>query len=136
MIGSLTLFGSAFLYQDMLGTRENELIVCAQSVKKLVPENARIIVSTVSYAVDNGTPNNYEEPTIFFYSHRYGWSLPHEWHTPEKLEELHQAGAAYFIIYSQDLYRTSPGLSNYLDENAKQIGPGVELGCGIYQFKS
>lgn len=73
---------------------------------------------------------------IFFYSHRYGWSLAADWHTPQKVEQFHQAGAAYFIIYSKELYRSSPELASYLNENAEQIGPGIESGCAIFQFKS
>jgi hypothetical protein len=120
----------------MLRTADGELVACARSVKQLIPEDVRIIVSTTSQAVVEGTPNNYQEPMIFFYSHRYGWSLPVEGHIPEKVEQLHQAGAAYFVIYSQELYDASPGLVNYLTENAEQIGPGIEAGCGIFQFKS
>jgi hypothetical protein len=136
LLSALTLLGSAYLYQQMLRVTDSRLVGCAESVKQLVPENARIIASATSPTVINGISNNYEEPMIFFYSHRYGWSLPADWHTPQKVEQFHQAGAAYFVIYSKGLYHSSPELVNYLNENAEQIGPGIESGCAIFQFKS
>ena len=129
------LVWTAYPYRDMLATQPNRLVKCATTVEKVVPKEARMIVSTTSFAQDNGVPNNYQEPTIFFYSHRYGWSLPGDRHEPETVEELRRAGAGYFVIYSQELYRASPDLVAYLNANAEQIGDGIEAGCGIYRFR-
>jgi hypothetical protein len=98
-----------------------------------VPEDSRIIVGTESVANENGTPNNYQEPNIFFYSHRYGWSLPADWYTPDKVEEFRRDGAAYLIMPDDHIVAA---LTDYLRENTAQIGPGVESGCGIYRFKT
>jgi 4-amino-4-deoxy-L-arabinose transferase-like glycosyltransferase len=136
LLAFLTLVGSAYLYLGMLRATNNDLIGCAGLVKQFVPEDAHLIVSTTSPAIINGASNNYQEPVIFFYSHRYGWSLPRDWHIPQKIEAFRQAGATHFVIYSQELYRASPELANYLKKNAEQIGPGIEAGCAIFQFKS
>jgi hypothetical protein len=120
----------------MLFSGNDGLYECAGYVKQLVPATERIIVSTTSPAFDNGIPNNYQEPQIFFYSRHYGWSLPADEHNVEKLVEYRTAGASYFVIYSNDLLVSNPNLANYLNENSVQSGPGVDNGCAIYRFSS
>lgn len=135
LAAALMLVWSAHvLFTQLLVPVNENLRQCGIRVSHLVPEDARIIVSTTSVAVEDGVPNNYQEPDIFFYSHRYGWSLPADWHTPEMLDEYRLAGARYFIIYSSSLYSENPALAAYLTANAEQVGPGVENGCGIFRF--
>lgn len=133
-----TLAGSSVLYQRMMSDGGNSLgrkmIQCGTFVNKLVPEGVHIIVSTTSLALEHGIPNNYQEPTIFFYADRYGWSLPADRHSPEFLEDYRKKGAEYFVIYSRELLDANPTLARYLESNATQVGPGVEAGCGIYRF--
>ncbi len=137
LIGIATLI---FILISTFRIYRNELLVpvaqplaeCAKSVAYLVPEDSRIIVGTESVANENGTPNNYQEPNIFFYSHRYGWSLPADWYTPDKVEEFRRDGAAYLIMPDDHIVAA---LTDYLQENTTQIGPGVESRCGIYEFK-
>lgn len=131
---AIILLFTSVAYLRYLKPNEEILWECSQNVMQVVPENAKVIVSTTSASEDNGVPNNYQEPNIFFYSHRYGWSLPANWHTPEKIASYHQSGGQYFIMYSQDLYQSNPQLVRYLDQNARQIGPGIENGCAIYRF--
>ena len=135
---SLTIFfgTTTFLFYQMLSTGEDSLYACASSVNALVPADELIVVSTTSTALVNGIANNYQEPQIFFYSKRYGWSLPADQHTPEKLAEFRELGADFFVIYSNDLLEGNPRLGDYLDSNATQIGPGIAAGCGIYRFES
>jgi hypothetical protein len=130
----VVLVGPTYFYQDLLRPDGAALTECAAQVKALVPADARIIVSSTSLSKESGVPNNYQEPMIFFYSDRYGWSLPADWHAPENVEPLRQAGAGYFVIYSAEQYENSPELARYLESRAEQIGPGVEAGCGIYRF--
>jgi hypothetical protein len=133
---SVGIFLSAtlFLFARMLSTSVDSLYECASVVRDVVPANKLIVVSTKSRAFYDGIPNNYQEPNIFFYSKRYGWSLPADWHTPEKLTEYRNFGAAYFVIYEKTLLHNNPAFVDYLDNNSAQIGPGVESGCGIYRF--
>jgi hypothetical protein len=118
----------------MLFPGNDGLAGCASYVKAVVPVGARIIVSTTSRALENGMANNYQEPEIFFYSKRYGWSLPADWHTVEKVVEFQRGGAAYFVIYSKRLLDDNPTLASYLKNNSTQLGPGIESGCAIYRF--
>jgi 4-amino-4-deoxy-L-arabinose transferase-like glycosyltransferase len=122
------------LFNRMLFPGNDDLLKCADNVKRLVPQGDRIIVSTISRALGNGIENNYQEPEIFFYSKRYGWSLPADWFTVEKVIEFRKEGAAYFVVYSKNLLDNSPSLVNYLAGNSTQIGPGIESGCAIYRF--
>jgi 4-amino-4-deoxy-L-arabinose transferase-like glycosyltransferase len=133
---SLAVFFSVttILFLKMLSPGNDGLLKCAAEVNKLVPRGERILVSTTSNALSNGIENNYQEPDIFFYSKRYGWSLAAEWHTLEKVLEFRRAGATYFVIYSKALLDKNPSLTDYLKSNSTQIGPGIEAGCGIYRF--
>ena len=109
---------------------------CSQYVKKLVPADALIIVSTTSVAVEpDGTPNNYQEPNVFFYSHRYGWSLPADWHTVQQVVDYQNQGAQFFVIVDPSPLHNSPDLEKYLETNAQQIGPGEAKLCSIYHLQ-
>jgi 4-amino-4-deoxy-L-arabinose transferase-like glycosyltransferase len=130
------LSATLILYFQMFTAGDSGFYACAGYVKELVPSNERIIVSTTSLAVEDGIPNNYEEPEIFYYSKRYGWSFPADWHTPKKLAEYRNLGATYFVITSHDLLANNPTLAEYLDNNSVQIGPGIDKGCAIYHFLS
>lgn len=132
---------SAHSYGGMLRSAEPEdLIACAKCVQKLVPADSRIIVSTTgqSEVMDIPgipIPDNYQEPMLFFYSQRYGWSLPADWLAPGKIEELRREGASYYVVFNRDLILTHPDVGDYLAASARQVGPGIESGCGIYQFE-
>ena len=115
---------------------EGYLMECGYRVAQVVPEDSLIIVSTLSASEYDGVANNYQEPNVFFYSHRYGWSLPADRHTPEHLATYREEGGQYFVIYDQELYNANPSLVSYLDQNAEQVGPGVADGCGIYRLNS
>lgn len=130
----VSLVVTGMLFRHMLSFGESPLAQCGTSVKEVTPATARIIVSTTSYALDNGVPNNYQEPQIFFYSQRSGWSLPAEWHTAQKLIEFRNEGASYFVMYSEHLLNSNPQLNDYLDKNSIQVGPGIEKGCAIFAF--
>lgn len=131
----LIAISNLIVYVRYVTPYEEHFWRCSQNVVQAVPEDALVIVSTNSVSEDHGVPNNYQEPNIFFYSNRYGWSLPSDWHTPEQVAEYREAGGQYFIIYDQNLLNANPRLQEYLDQNAEQTGPGVDKGCGIYRFE-
>jgi hypothetical protein len=132
---------SARLYAGMLtGAIEDRasFTTCAAWVQKIVPAESLIIVNSPFASVDDqGIPNNYQEPMVFFYSQRHGWSLPTDWMNPEKFEELRQMGAKYYVILDRDqqLLAANPGLLDYLDANSSQVNSDIESACRIYQFK-
>lgn len=131
----LIAFTALRSYIQYLTPYQEPLWQCSQSVAEVIPEGALVIISTTEASEYKGVPNNYQEPNIFFYSHRYGWSLPADWHTPEYIAKYREKGGQYFIIYSQDLLQSNPQLADYLNQTAQQIGPGIENNCAIYQFQ-
>lgn len=133
---SLALFFgmTTLIYYEMLTTGGDPLSACANSITAVVPPDDLIVVSTTNVALEDGVPNNYQEPQIFFYSKHYGWSFPADQHTPEQLAAYQELGAKYFVIYSQQLLESNPELKAYLKDNATQVGPGIEAGCGIYHL--
>jgi hypothetical protein len=133
-VSLLFFLASAYFYKGMLTPVQDGLAQCASYVQALVPSGDRIVASTTSVADDNGVANNYQEPQIFYYSQRYGWSLPADWHTAEKIIEYRNAGAHYFVIYDRELLENNPALRNYLKNNSIQVGPGIEYNCAIYRF--
>lgn len=138
MVGSsaVMIALSTDVYASSIDPSLNASVVdCARFVKALVPPEARLAVSSASAAVVDGQPNNYQEPTLFFLSDRYGWSLAADQHTPDKLMALQQAGASFFVVSRPQPLLAAPTLRDYLTMNAEQIGPGLEQGCAIYRLQ-
>lgn len=122
------------IYSQMLNPVSDSLATCGAYVNQLVPKNDLIIVSTTSQALDDGVPNNYQEPQIFFYGRRYGWSLPADQLTVEKVEGFRALGANDFVIYSPELLASNLPLAEYLNANSVQVGPGIQSECAIFHF--
>jgi 4-amino-4-deoxy-L-arabinose transferase-like glycosyltransferase len=129
---------STYAYATRFSVRSNEWaamrIECARVLERIVPQDALIIVSSGVPSVEHRRPRNYQDPIVFSYSHRYGWSLPLDWHTPAKVDSLRHAGAKYFVIYN-GLYLATPQLVDYLNVNAEEVDPGVPLAYTIFRFK-
>lgn len=130
----LLLVAGGYIYRDLFVPSNQFLATCGEAVASITPEEALLVVSTTSQIEESGVPNNYQEPQIFFYADRRGWSLPSEWHQPDHLERFQEKGAAYFVIYSEELYEDNPALAGYLDANAEQVGPGLQEGCAVYRL--
>jgi hypothetical protein len=139
----ISIFGvvlwSGILYLGMFQNRGlSSYMLCASQVQRIVPADDLIIVSSNEPSVDKqGIAMNYQEPTIFFYSQRRGWSLPNDWVNPEKFDELRQKGAKYYVVLDRDLHllTENPGLLDYMDANFNQVDAGIEPTCRIYQSK-
>jgi 4-amino-4-deoxy-L-arabinose transferase-like glycosyltransferase len=107
--------GTGMAYNNLIRSNNAALIQCAYEVRAVVPHDSSVIISTVDFARStDGIENNYQEPIIFYFSHRYGWSLPAEQHTPEQVDAYVRLGASYFVIYSEELLAEHPTLSQYL----------------------
>ncbi len=122
------------LYAEMRYPEPAPLLACAEQVARIVPADAPIIVSTTSRSREGGVLNNYQEPVIFFYSDRHGFSLPADRLAPEQVERLHQAGGRYLVMTSEKLYRENPEFAAYLEAHGEQLGEGVAAGCGVYRL--
>ncbi len=95
-----------------------------------------IVAATIEMSRDpkSGVPNNYQNPVLFFYSRRHGFSLPADRYTVASVKGLQRDGAAFLIVASEKLYRSNIELAHYLDEHATQVGPGIGAGCAIYRL--
>jgi hypothetical protein len=127
--------GSAKIYAELFEPVGEVLATCGRTVAERTPEGSLVVVSTTSAADEDGRPNNYQEPQVFFFADRHGWSLPSDRHTPEAVEQFRREGASYFVAYDARLLRARPELGAYLDANAEQIGEGIESGCAIYRLR-
>jgi 4-amino-4-deoxy-L-arabinose transferase-like glycosyltransferase len=123
-------------YRTNVRIYDQPLWDCSQLVAQLIPQPTRIIVSTTSVAQDQGVENNYQEPNVFYYSHRYGWSLPADRHTVQQVDEYRAQGAEYLVVVDHQPLSAAPELMNYLRTNTQQIGPGAKDACSIFYFVS
>lgn len=130
----LGLLGRAGLrYRELLREEEPDpRVTCAAAVQALTRPGELIIASSLSSSVERGRPNNYQDPVLFFYSDRRGFSLPLDRHEPQELQQAQRRGARYFVIFDGPTLQARPALAAYLGRAARQIGPGVERGCGVY----
>jgi hypothetical protein len=122
-------------YRSTVRIYDQPLQDCSQVVAQLIPQQSRIIVSTTSEARPQGVENNYQEPDIFYYSHRYGWSLAADHHTVEQVAEYRAQGAEYLVAADHQPLYAAPKLMDYLMSNAQQIGPGPKDACSIFQLE-
>jgi 4-amino-4-deoxy-L-arabinose transferase-like glycosyltransferase len=125
----------AIAYERLFIPRTELLAECGMEASNHIPEGNLVVVSTNSSSTDKGgVPNNYQEPQIFYYSNRYGWSLPADRHTPSEVYQLQTEGAAYMVVYDPTLLTNNPALAYYLERNAALVGHGFEHGCLVYRF--
>jgi hypothetical protein len=138
-VTSFSLLGSGIMYARMLGgegyVSGDYLARCGALVQRIVAADQRIVVSTTSPSVMAGVPNNFEEPTVFFYARRYGWSLPADRHFGRELDSLRAAGAAYFVMPYESSLKDHPDLQRYLAEYAERIDAGRDEGLGVYMLR-
>jgi 4-amino-4-deoxy-L-arabinose transferase-like glycosyltransferase len=134
----LSLLGSGIMYARMLGEEGywlgDYLARCGTIVRNVVPPSQRIVVSSSSPSVMDGEVNNFEEPTVFFYAQRFGWSLPSDRHTARALDSLREEGAEYFVIPFETRLKDFPDLARYLASNAERLEEGRSEGCGIFRL--
>ncbi len=126
----------AIAYQRLFIPRMELLAQCGVEVAEHIPVGELVVVSTNSASIgEGGVPNNYQEPQIFYYSNRFGWSLPSDLHIPSQVYQFQKQGAEYMVVYDTDLLAANPGLAHYLERNATVVGHGLEHGCTVYHFK-
>lgn len=128
--------GAVIAGRSLLQPSRVNLMDCAETVSRVVPQDARIVVSTTSESVVNDTPNNFQEPQIFYYSDRYGWSLAADQHQPQFLMDYRSKGADYFVLYEPALLEENPELKTYLTDSMRQIDSAPEQSCSVYTWSS
>jgi hypothetical protein len=107
---------------------------CGYLVGGIVPPEALIITSSRTPMTHEGVANNYQNPVLMYFSDRRGFSMAIEQHVPDFVERARAQGAAYLVTRYTPLPDEHPTLFRYLEENATEIGLGLEGGCAIYRF--
>lgn len=130
----LVLVAAAGAYVTLVRPDNERLTACAAAVADVVPEGDLIVVSSPNASSADGYPVNYQEPVLFYFSGRRGWSLAADHHDPAALDALTGDGARWFVAYDEGTLAAAPGLSARLADSADQVGPGLADGCGIWQL--
>jgi len=119
-------------------SRGQEAVNCGRAVDEVVPASDLVIIASTSPASDHGVANNFEDPTIFYFADRHGWSLAADYQEPVLVESEIRQGARW-LITSQPLLDEHPDLAGLLATSARlesvgAYGTGTE--CLIYRLGS
>lgn len=138
LVACLGVFGvaTAGAYRDLLADDNTVLTACAAATAGLVPGGDLVVVSSPYASTADGYDVNYQEPVLFYFSGRRGWSLAADRHDPERLEALIDDGARWFVAYDRGTLDAAPALTDWLDAEAEQVGPGIEDACGVWRLPS
>jgi hypothetical protein len=131
-VASLIAAGGV-VYRRLLNPPPNDEVACGVTVGGLVPPGARVIVVSSDREWHDGIPNNYQDPIVFFYADRFGWSLPTDGLTIERVERHRREGASYLVAPVPALIDSAPDLTSHLAHTARVVRPGES--CRIYAFE-
>ncbi|MFC4943312.1 ArnT family glycosyltransferase [Pseudonocardia sp. GCM10023141] len=129
-VASITVFAQSFV------DRRGVLAGCAQVLQSKSAPTDLVIVATSSVAVDRGTSNNFEEPTVFYLADRKGWSLPADRHDPALVASYLAAGARWFVEPDPSLLPPGAPLTRWLAENAQQVRSVMVGGCDMWSLRT
>ncbi len=127
--GSLTVFVGSL--SDTSGT----LGVCATELDEVSAPGDLVVVDTTSNALDNGVPNNWQEPVVFYRADRRGWSVAADQLDAARLAADRQAGARFFVDVDPALVPAGSPLAGWLTANATPLRTSAADGCGIWVFR-
>lgn len=130
-LSSLATVGA---YRDLLADDNAVLTSCAATMAGLVPEDDLVVVGSSFDSTADGYAVNYQEPVLFYFSGRRGWSLAADEHDPARLAALTQEGARWFVAYDRGTLDDAPALTTWLDAEADQVGPGIAASCGVWRL--
>jgi 4-amino-4-deoxy-L-arabinose transferase-like glycosyltransferase len=126
---------SAIVFADSFTDRSGVYGTCSALLDQVSKPGDLVVVSTTSLAVDRGTANNYQEPTIFYLADRRGWSLAADQHDPSFLADYTRQGARFFVSYEPDLVPADSRLAGWLATNGQQVRTGAVDGCDIWALR-
>ena len=125
---------SLISYVGLFPAENRAVTACARHVADTVPAGDLVVASSPYASQVDGYDVNFQEPMIFYFSDRRGWSLAADRHTPENLTARADQGARWFLAYDGAALGDAPDLQRYLDDHAEQVGPGLDAGCGIWRL--
>jgi 4-amino-4-deoxy-L-arabinose transferase-like glycosyltransferase len=125
--------GAVVAYADQFRDWGSEALACGAAVQSVIPSGDLVVITSDDVADDNGTPNNYQDPTLFFHGDRRGWSVAADQDRPALVERHRLEGARWLVMSGAAAREPGPGLATYVADRP-QRGPGLEAGCGIYEL--
>ena len=90
--------GGVMAWADQFPQRADDVVACGHFVRQVVPVGDLIIVSSTSPQLDHGVENNFQDPTVFYYAQRNGWSMAADHHEPALVAQWQQQGARWLVI--------------------------------------
>ncbi len=137
VVAVLALFAqSAMVFVASFKDQSGVYGVCSSELAALSAPTDLVVISTTSLAVDRGTANNFQEPTIFYLADRKGWSLAADQHEPSTLAGYAQQGAKFFVNDDPDLVPAGSPLAGWLATNAQPLRTSAVDGCGIWSLRA
>jgi hypothetical protein len=108
---------------------------CAAQLDQVSRPGDLVVIGTTSLAIDKGTANNYQEPTIFYLAGRKGWSLPADRYRSSYLQDYAAQGAKYFVNYDPSLAPAGSQIAEWLATDARQVRTSAVSGCDIWSLR-
>lgn len=127
--------GVGVAYADQFRDWGSEALACGAAMRSVIPPGDLVVITSDDVADDNGTPNNYQDPTLFFHGDRRGWSVAADQDRPALVESYRSAGARWLVVSGVAARDPGPRLAAHLTDRP-QRGPGLAAGCGIYELSS
>jgi hypothetical protein len=114
---------------------KNPAVAMGKALRELADPGSLVIVRSSALARDSlfDTPNNFEDPRVFYLAKVRGWVLPADEVRLDVIRDALEAGAAYYV----DPYRkrNAPELDAWLADNAELAVDRGELGR-IYKLRA
>jgi 4-amino-4-deoxy-L-arabinose transferase-like glycosyltransferase len=123
--------GTVVAEADQFRSWGQESLACGAAMRQVIPAGDLVVITSDDVANDNGTPNNFQNPTLFFHGDRKGWSVAADQDQPEFIDQYRTDGARWLVVNGSTAAQPGPQLSAFLDSH-RQVGPGLADGCGIY----
>jgi hypothetical protein len=123
--------GAVVAYADHFRSWGDEALACGAAIQRVIPAGDLVVITSDDVADDNGTPNNYQDPTLFFHGERRGWSVAADQDRPALIERYRSAGARWLVVSGAAAREPDPRLAAYLADR-QQVGPGLAAGCAMY----
>lgn len=130
------LAGSVTVFAGSLRDTSAALGVCASELDEVSAPGDLVVVDTTSVALDNGVPNNWQQPVVFYRADRKGWSLAADQLAPANLEADRNMGARFFVDVDPALVPAGSPLAGWLAANARSLRTSAADGCGIWSLQN
>jgi 4-amino-4-deoxy-L-arabinose transferase-like glycosyltransferase len=123
--------GGVAAYADQFRGWGGEALACGAAMQEVIPPHDLVVITSDDVADQEGTPNNYQDPTLFFHGDHRGWSVASDQDQAALAEAYRADGARWLVVGGETARDPGPALAAYLAEHT-QRGPGLDRGCGIY----